>query len=194
MRVTPPTPFRRPGRICRVFWPNAIRPGPSSAGFISIWRKTAAGCEIIRSEKVTGTKLEGRTELQILLTFLRRGDVLVVTRIDRLARSVCDLANIVKDLEARGVALQAVQQPIDTGSPAGRAFLQMLGVFAEFETSIRKERQLEGVASAKARGVYKGRKPKIKPDEVKSLKASGLTVSAIAKQLTISRQSVYRAL
>jgi DNA invertase Pin-like site-specific DNA recombinase len=92
------------------------------------------------------------------------------------------------------VALQAVQQPIDTGSPAGRAFLQMLGVFAEFETSIRKERQLEGVASAKARGVYKGRKPKIKPDEVKSLKASGLTVSAIAKQLTISRQSVYRAL
>ena len=152
------------------------------------------GSRYIRSEKVTGTKLEGREELKLLLTFLRKGDVLVITRIDRLARSLCDLAIIVRDLEAKGVALRALEQPIDTGSPAGRAFLQMLGVFAEFETSIRKERQLEGVASAKARGVYKGRKPKIKPDEAKSLKASGLTVSTIAKQLTISRQSVYRAL
>jgi DNA invertase Pin-like site-specific DNA recombinase len=155
---------------------------------------TAAGCDIIRSEKVTGTKLEGREELKLLLTFLRKGDVLVITRIDRLARSLCDLAIIVRDLEAKGVALRALEQPIDTGSPAGRAFLQMLGVFAEFETAIRRERQLEGIAAAKKMGVYKGRKKTIKPEKVQALKAEGLGITEIANQLKISRQSVYRAL
>ena len=155
---------------------------------------TAAGCYIIRSEKVTGTKLDGREELKLLLTFLRKGDVLVITRIDRLARSLCDLAIIVRDLEAKGVASRALEQPIDTASPAGRAFLQMLGVFSEFETAIRRERQLEGITSAKAKGVYKGRKKAIDPEKVQALKAEGLGITEIANQLKISRQSVYRAL
>jgi len=83
----------------------------------------------------------------------------VLTRIDRLARSVKDLQDIVHELKARKVTLKATEQPINTGTAAGKAFLDMLGVFAEFETNLRKERQLEGIAAAKARGVYKGRKP-----------------------------------
>ena len=112
----------------------------------------------------------GRTELQVLLDFLQPGDTLVVTRIDRLARSMKDLQDIVHELKAKGVALKATEQPVDTGSAAGKAFLDMLGVFAEFETNLRRERQLEGIKAAKARGVYKGRKPSIDPAEVRRLR------------------------
>jgi DNA invertase Pin-like site-specific DNA recombinase len=117
----------------------------------------AAGCNPVRQEKKSGTTTEGRTELASVLDFLRPGDTLVVTRIDRLARSIADLADIVRQLEKKGVSLKATEQPIDTSTPAGRAFLQMLGVFAEFETAIRRERQMEGIAKAKKAGVYKGR-------------------------------------
>jgi DNA invertase Pin-like site-specific DNA recombinase len=129
----------------------------------------AAGCQTIRVEKRSGTKRDGRTELQLLLVFLRNGDTLVVTRIDRLARSMKDLQDIVHELKAKGVALKATEQPIDTGTAAGKAFLDMLGVFAEFETNLRRERQLEGIANAKAKGVYTGRKPSIDPAEVRRL-------------------------
>jgi DNA invertase Pin-like site-specific DNA recombinase len=95
----------------------------------------AAGCEIVRAEKASGTSRAGRTELATLLDFLRRGDTLVVTRIDRLARSIKDLQDIVHTLKERGVTLKATEQPIDTRSAAGKAFLDMLGVFAEFGTS-----------------------------------------------------------
>src|SRR3954452_13405684 len=118
----------------------------------------AAGCEVIRAEKASGTRRHGRTELQVLLDFLRPGDTLVITRIDRLARSVKDLQDIVHELRNRKVTLKATEQPIDTSTAAGKAFLDMLGVFAEFETNLRKERQLEGIAAAKAAGVYTGRK------------------------------------
>jgi DNA invertase Pin-like site-specific DNA recombinase len=152
----------------------------------------AAGCDVIRSEKVSGTSTEGRAQLRTILDFLHCGDVLVVTRIDRLARSIADLASIVRELEAKGAALKALEQPVDTSTAAGRAFLQMLGVFAEFETAIRRERQIEGIEAAKARGVYKGRPATIKPAEVAALKAEGLGASAIAKRLGIGRASVYR--
>jgi DNA invertase Pin-like site-specific DNA recombinase len=89
-----------------------------------------AGCTAIREEKVSGTSRKGRSELQILMEFLRKGDTLMVTRIDRLARSMKDLQDIVHELKAKGVALKATEQPIDTGSAAGKAFLDMLGVFA----------------------------------------------------------------
>ena len=112
----------------------------------------AAGCQTIRSEKKSGSERGSRTELQILLDFLRKGDTLVVTRIDRLARSMKDLQDIVHELKGRGIALKATEQPIDTGTAAGKAFLDMLGVFAEFETNLRKERQTEGIEAAKARG------------------------------------------
>jgi DNA invertase Pin-like site-specific DNA recombinase len=153
-----------------------------------------AGCEIVRSEKVSGTSKEGRSELQNIMDFVRSGDTLVVTRIDRLARSVKDLQEIVYELRSKGVSLKATEQPIDTGTPAGKAFLDMLGVFAEFETSLRKERQMEGIAKAKVKGVYKGRKPSIDVDAVSELRDKGLGATAIAKELGIGRASVYRVL
>ncbi|HEX8554088.1 MAG TPA: recombinase family protein [Sphingomonas sp.] len=153
----------------------------------------AAGCQVIRSEKKTGTKREGRTELDLLLEFLREGDTLVVTRIDRLARSMKDLQDIVHDLKGRGVSLKATEQPIDTGTAAGKAFLDMLGVFAEFETNLRRERQMEGIAAAKAKGVYKGRPATIDPAEVRRLyQEERLGPAAIARRLGVARSSVYR--
>ncbi|WMT71644.1 recombinase family protein [Bradyrhizobium sp. Ash2021] len=154
----------------------------------------AAGCDLIRAEKRSGTTTAGREELRTVLDFLRAGDVLMVTRIDRLARSIGDLQDIVRTVKARGASLKATEQPIDTSTAAGKCFLDMLGVFAEFETNLRKERQLEGIAGAKARGVYKGRKASISPAEVKALKAKGMGASAIAKALGIGRASVYRTL
>ena len=130
---------------------------------IQIAALKAAGCEKIRSEKVSGTSTNGRQELKTLLEFIGAGDVLIVTRIDRLARSIGDLQDIVRALKAKGVALRATEQPIDTSTAAGKAFLDMLGVFAEFETNLRKERQMEGIAKAKAAGVYKGRPASIDP-------------------------------
>lgn len=154
----------------------------------------AAGCVVIRAEKKSGTSTTGRTELQTVLDFLQQGDVLVVTRIDRLARSVGDLQDIVKAIRAKGASLKATEQPIDTSTAAGKAFLDMLGVFAEFETNLRKERQLEGIAKAKAAGVYKGRPTTIDPAKVRALKAEGVSPSEIAKRLGIGRASVYRVL
>ena len=154
----------------------------------------AAGCEIIRSEKRSGTTTAGRDELRTVLDFLRKGDVLIVTRIDRLARSIGDLQDIVRAVKARDASLRATEQPIDTSTATGKCFLDMLGVFAEFETNLRRERQLEGIASAKERGVYKGRKASIDPAKIKQMKADGMGPSAIAKALKIGRASVYRAL
>jgi len=154
----------------------------------------AAGCQTIRSEKKSGTQRGSRTELQILLDFLREGDTLVVTRIDRLARSMKDLQDIVYELKGRGVALKATEQPIDTSTAAGKAFLDMLGVFAEFETNLRKERQTEGIEAAKARGVYKGGKPRIDPEAIRKLAAEGVKPAHIARQLGISRGTVYRSI
>jgi DNA invertase Pin-like site-specific DNA recombinase len=154
----------------------------------------AAGAEIIRSEKQSGTTTNGRTELQTVLDFLRRGDTLLVTRIDRLARSIGDLQDIVRTVKAKGASLKATEQPIDTSTAAGKAFLDMLGVFAEFETNLRKERQAEGIAKAKAAGVYQGRPATIDAQAVKALRAEGLGATEIAKRLGIGRASVYRVL
>jgi DNA invertase Pin-like site-specific DNA recombinase len=154
----------------------------------------AAGCEVIRAEKRSGTTTEGREELRTVLDFLRPSDVLMVTRIDRLARSIGDLQDIVRAVKARGASLRATEQPIDTGTAAGKCFLDMLGVFAEFETNLRRERQLEGIAKAKAAGVYKGRQPSIDAARVRELDAMGIGVSAIARALKVHRSSVYRVL
>jgi DNA invertase Pin-like site-specific DNA recombinase len=153
----------------------------------------AAGATIIRAEKKTGSSRSGRSELELLLEFLREGDTLVITRIDRLARSMKDLQDIVHELKAKGVALKATEQPIDTGTAAGKAFLDMLGVFAEFETNLRRERQLEGITAAKQRGVYKGRKATVDVGEIRRLAdEERLYPAAIARRLGISRSSIYR--
>jgi DNA invertase Pin-like site-specific DNA recombinase len=150
--------------------------------------------KVIRAEKRSGTTTAGRDELRTVLDFLRAGDVLMVTRIDRLARSIGDLQDIVRTVRAKGAALKATEQPIDTSTAAGKCFLDMLGVFAEFETNLRRERQLEGIAKAKAAGVYKGRPASIDEARVRELKAQGMRPTDIAKTMGIGRTSVYRAL
>ena len=159
---------------------------------IQIAKLKAAGATVIRSEKKSGTTTEGRAELRTAVEFMRSGDVLMVTKIDRLARSIADLAMLVRDLEKRGIALRCVDQPVDTSTAAGKAFLGMLGVFAEFETNLRKERQLEGIAKAKAEGVYKGRRPTDKADEVRKLAADGVGATEIARKLGLGRTTVHK--
>lgn len=157
---------------------------------------TAMGCKKLFSEKSTGTKKEGRLALDECLDYLRDGDTLVVTRIDRLSRSLRDLQNLVHDLECQNIKLRATEQAIDTSSASGKAFLDMLGVFAEFETRLRQERQREGIARAKDKGAYKGRKPtaQAKAQQVIELTMAGLTREAVAAQLDMGRASVYRIL
>jgi DNA invertase Pin-like site-specific DNA recombinase len=153
----------------------------------------AVGCDPIRVEKRPRASAGVREELQDVLSVLRRGDTLTVTRVDRLARSIRGLQDIVCRLQAKGVALRTIEQPIDTSTPVGKAFLAMLGIVASFESNGRRERQLEGIADAKARGAYKqGRKRSIDYDAIAMLKAKGLGATAIAKQLGIARASVYR--
>ena len=154
----------------------------------------SAGCEVVREEKVSGTSLKGRSELTTLLEFLRTGDELVVTRIDRLARSMRDLQNIVHDLTEKGVHLSATEQSVNTNTPEGKCFLDMLGVFAEFETRLRHERQMEGIKKAKEKGVYKGRKQTVDVAKIKELASEGLMKTEIAKRLGVGRATVYRAL
>jgi DNA invertase Pin-like site-specific DNA recombinase len=159
---------------------------------IQIEALKAAGCEIVRSEKMSGITTEGRTELKTLLDFIRAGDVLVVTRIDRLARSIGDLLRIVETVRSRGATLKATEQPFDTGDIYGELTFNLLGVFADFENKLRRERQMEGIRKAKAAGRYKGRLATL--DTGERLKAEGLGASAIAKRLNIARSSVYRAI
>lgn len=154
----------------------------------------AAGCDVIRSEKRSGTTAVGREELRTVLDFLRTGDTLVVTRIDRLARSIGDLQDIVRALRAKGAQLRATEQPIDTSTAAGKCFLDMLGVFAEFETNLRRERQREGIDRAKAAGVYKGRPPTLDRPAIWRLRAEGLGATEIALRLKVARASVYRVI
>lgn len=151
-----------------------------------------AGCEIVRLEKQSGTSLQKREELKTILSFLRSDDILVVTKIDRLARSVIDLQNIVGDIKSKNAFLEIIDQPINTQNAAGKAFLDMLGVFAEFENNIRRERQLEGIAKAKLKGVYKGRRKSIDPIKVQELLKEGVRPTKISEILGISRASVYR--
>ena len=154
----------------------------------------AARCGVIRAEKRSGTTTSVRAALQTVLNFLGAGDVLMVTRIGGLGRTIGNLHEPVPAVKAKGASLKATEQPIDTSTAAGKAFLDMLGVFAEFETNLRKERQLEGIAKAKAAGVYKGRRPSVDVSQVRVLKQKGIGPSAIAKTMGIGRASVYRAL
>ena len=150
--------------------------------------------DLIFSEKVTGTKRDGREKLDLLLKIADKGDTIIITRIDRLARSMHDLQNIVHELKQKGVALKATEQPVDTTTAAGKAFFDMLGVFAEFETNLRRERQAEGIAKAKRSGVYTGGKRRIDRDAVHRLAGDGHGPSEIGRQLGISRRQVYRIL
>ena len=153
----------------------------------------AAGCTMVHTETGDGATLAGRPELRTILDFIHPGETLVVTRIDRLARSMRDLQIIVATLKDKGAHLAATEQPVDTSTAAGKAFFDMLGVFAEFETNLRRVRQVEGSAAAKQRGAYRGRPPRIDMEAIKYRLARDLSPTAIARELRISRGTVYKA-
>tara|TARA_R100001443_G_scaffold101960_1_gene109938 strand:+ start:764 stop:1303 length:540 start_codon:yes stop_codon:yes gene_type:complete len=150
------------------------------------------GCEKIFQEKKSGTTTKGRTALREWIDFMRDGDCGVVTRIDRCSRSVLDLQLIVKELEEKGVTFAATEQSIDTKSAEGKCFLNMLSVFSEFETNIRKNRQADGIKANIHK--FKGRGQTIDVKRIKTLKGEGMGATAIAKEMGIDRTSVYRLL
>jgi DNA invertase Pin-like site-specific DNA recombinase len=157
----------------------------------------AAGCEKIFSERVSS--VVERAELDHALQFVRDGDTLVVTKIDRLARSTIRLWEIVGGLDQKGVGLRVLNlggEVVDTKSATGKLILTIFAGFAQFEREMMLERQREGIAKAKVEGVYKGRKPtaRAKGDDARRLAAEGRTPTEIAKALGIGRASVYRAL
>ena len=151
-------------------------------------------CAIVFEEKRSGTKRDGRAQLDLAIKVLIEGDTLVVTRLDRLGRSLRDLANIAHEIDLVGAHLRVIEQSVDTATSAGRAFFGMLAVFAQFETDVRRERQSEGIAKAKKDGVYKGGKQRIDRRRVSELKAGGMGPAAIARSLGVSRMSIYRIL
>lgn len=155
------------------------------------------GCDKVFSEKLSGKKADNRPELMRCLDYVREGDVLFVTKLDRLARSVIDLHRISQQLEANGVGLKVIDQPIDTTTPTGRLTFSLLGAVAEFENDLRKERQLEGITKAKEQGVKFGPKQRLTDEQVEQLKAALLadperSKASIAKEFGIARSSVYR--
>lgn len=159
----------------------------------------AAGCHIVLEEKITGTRRQGREQLDLALKLLTQGDMLVVTRLDRLGRSMRDLANIVFEIEGKGASLHVTEQEVDTATPAGRAFFGMLSVFAQFETDVRAERQREGIARAKlefrddGKPKYAGRAKKVNYAAIREALSSGARPSQIARDLGINRSTVYNA-
>jgi len=163
---------------------------------VQVDKLTAAGCDPIFQEKASGTRQE-RPVLQECLRYLRTGETLVVTRLDRLARSLAHLSALDTQLKARAITLQVLDQAIDTTTPHGKMLFGMLAVFAEFENDLRRERQMDGIAKAKARGVYIGGKPTLTLDQVAALRAqraAGVLIKDLMRQYGLSKASVYRYL
>lgn len=157
---------------------------------------TAAGCERVFVEQVSSIDVAKRAALADIIAFAREGDTMVVTKLDRLARSVANLLEVLAQLEAKGVALHIIGMGIDTSTPTGKLMLTILGGVAEFEREIMLERQREGIAKAKAAGKYKGRAPtaRARADEIVKLHRGGIGGTEIARRLSIGRTSVYRIL
>lgn len=155
----------------------------------------AAGCTKIFKEQLSSVA-NSRPELERALEFVREGDLLVVTKLDRLARSVADLIAITASLKEKGVELRILTMNLDTATPTGKLMLNLLGSIAEFERELMLERQREGIARAKAEGKYKGRAPTARDQaaQVIDLKTAGKTVQEIQSALRISRASVFRIL
>jgi DNA invertase Pin-like site-specific DNA recombinase len=154
----------------------------------------ALGCEKLYYEQVSS--VGPRPQLVAALEFVRSGDTLIVTKLDRLARSMVHLGTIIADLEAKGVTLRIVNLSLDTSTPSGRLILNVLGGVAQFERAMALERQREGIAKAKAEGANKGRKPSVwaRAEEVQALAAQGLSMNAIVVELGVSKGSVHRIL
>ena len=157
----------------------------------------SAGCEKIFSEKKSGKNETDRKQFKIMMEFIREGDVLFITKLDRLARSVIDLQNIAKFLEEKNVNLKVLNQNIDTTSPSGRLLFTMLGAIAEFERDLINERVREGIEAAKAKGVKFGRKAILSLKEKKAIykqHEKGKSVTWLSSFFHVARNTIYRAL
>jgi DNA invertase Pin-like site-specific DNA recombinase len=157
----------------------------------------AAGCGKVFAEKRSGTTKDSRQALEDALSWVREGDTLIVTRLDRIARSAGDLHDIVRRLKAQNVEFRCLQQgEMDTSTSTGKLLLGMLAVIAEFETDLRRERQRDGIEKAKRERpeVYRGRRPTVDQEAIRKLHAEGVGKTAIAKQLGYGRMTVWRAL
>lgn len=154
----------------------------------------AAGCEKVFVEQVSSAAK--REQLSTALDFVREGDTLIVTKLDRLARSVADLVALTTRLAEKGASLKVLGLNLDTETPTGKLMLNLLGSIAQFERELMLERQREGIAKAKAEGKYRGRKPtaRTKAADIRRLRSEGVGATSIAEQLGISRASVYRGL
>jgi DNA invertase Pin-like site-specific DNA recombinase len=161
-------------------------------------RQQLEGCEKVFEEKASAGKGSERPALEALLDFAREGDEVVVWSIDRLARDLADLQRLLERLNAKGVSVEFLSEHLtfsaSSEDPFARLQLQLLGAFSQFERAIIRKRQAEGIAQAKAKGVYQGRKATIDPAQIAKLKAEGLGATAIAERLGIGRASVYRLL
>lgn len=154
----------------------------------------AEGCEVVRSEKVSGASRDGREELATVIEFLRPGDELVVTRLDRLGRNTRDVLNIVHEVEQKGAFLTVLDPHVSTRGEMGHLVLTVLGMVAQMERRFIKERQRDGIEKAKAEGVYRGGKRRLDHNKVKAMHSAGHGPAAIAKALGCSRMQVYRVL
>lgn len=163
---------------------------------IQLEKLKAAGCTVIRSEKMSGKSADDRPELATVMQFLREGDELVVVRLDRLGRSTRDVLNLVHDLDQKGASLRILDPELTTGGDVGRIVVTVLGMVAEMERKFILERQRAGIEAAKAAGVYvgKGRPKSVPGDEIRRRHAAGEGPTAIARALGVSRRSVYRAI
>lgn len=161
---------------------------------VQLDKLSSRGCDKIYSDKKSGTTAD-RPELKQCLDYVRDGDKLVITKLDRLARSTLHLTQIAEQLRKKGVELEVIDQQIDTSTPTGKLLFNMLASIAEFETEIRKERQLEGIAKAKSKGTRFGAKAKLSDEQIDQLKldkANNVRVSELMKKYGISKASVYR--
>jgi len=155
-------------------------------------------CDKIFQEKRSGKQTDNRPELLKALDYVREGDSLVISRLDRMARSVLDLAKIAERLKEKGVALKVLDQSIDTSTSEGKLMFHMLGAFAEFENDIRRERQQDGIAKALSKGVKFGRKPVLSEEQQTTLRRlredEGFTIAQLMERFHIGRTTVYRVL
>ena len=161
---------------------------------IQIAKLKAAGCEIVRSETGSGASRIGRAELETVLQFVREGDELVVHRLDRLGRSTRDVLNLVHELDAKGASLRILEPDITTAGDMGRMVITVLGMVADMELKFIKDRQRAGIEAAKTKGVYKGRRKSVDEVEIRKLASEGISKAQIARNLGISRMTVYRTL
>jgi DNA invertase Pin-like site-specific DNA recombinase len=168
---------------------------------VQLSKLIASGCKEgdgqIFQEKKSGSNANNRPQLQACLRHVRKGDTLIITKLDRLARSTLDLAKMVDDLKKIEVELVVLDQAIDTSTPTGKLLFSMLGAIAEFENAIRAERQSDGISKAKSNGVQFGAKAKLSGQqlsEMKQKRADGVLIKNLMSEYALSKSSVYRLL